>query len=244
MLAELDTQASYEGVDPDAQPADFPEDSKIGKMVGMLIERQKEIEAQRRALEQAYSSSTSELREDLDALQGVQNLGKEMHELFGRPDDQRGERKAGDDAFDFNEKMKELRIERQRVKAEIEVAKEQKDRSAGELALMFMGINQVAFDLLVENPMTGYMNEIIFSRVLGHEDIEQGTYWVDTVQCWVCQKWNKQTFTFNPEDGEVFQQKIGKLEHLHHTIHQKVQDGLNQQKAELIDDDIETVMID
>ena len=87
MLAELDTQASYEGVDPDAQPADFPEDSKIGKMVGMLIERQKEIEAQRRALEQAYSSSTSELREDLDALQGVQNLGKEMHELFGRPDD-------------------------------------------------------------------------------------------------------------------------------------------------------------
>ena len=45
MLAELDTQASYEGVDPDAQPADFPEDSKIGKMVGMLIERQKEIEA-------------------------------------------------------------------------------------------------------------------------------------------------------------------------------------------------------
>ena len=40
--------------------------------------------------------------------------------------------------------MKELRTERQRIKAEIEVIKEAKDRSAGELALMFMGINQVA----------------------------------------------------------------------------------------------------
>ena len=72
--------------------------------------------------------------------------------------------------------------------------KEAKDRSAGELALMFMGINQVAQDLLLENPMTGYMQEIIFSRILGHEEIEQGTYWVDTVQCWVCHKWDKCTF--------------------------------------------------
>jgi len=35
-----------------------------------------------------------------------------------------------------------------------------------------MGINQVAFELLIENPMTGYMNEIIFSRILGMDDIE------------------------------------------------------------------------
>jgi hypothetical protein len=45
---------------------------------------------------------------------------------------------------------------------------------------MFMGINQIAYELLVENPMTGYMNEIIFSRVLGYDDIEQGTYWCDS----------------------------------------------------------------
>ena len=87
---------------------------------------------------------------------------------------------------DWFEKLKELRTERQRIKAEIEVIKEGKDRSAGELALMFMGINQVAADLLMENPMTGYMQEIIFTRVLGHEDIQEGTFWVDTVQCWVC----------------------------------------------------------
>ena len=69
--------------------------------------------------------------------------------------------------------------------------KSKKDRSAGEMALLFMGINQVAFDLLIENPMTGYMNEIIYSRILGHDDIEQANYWSDTTQCYVCQKWNK-----------------------------------------------------
>ena len=37
--------------------------------------------------------------------------------------------------------QKELRVERQRVKMEKEALKEQKERSAGELALMFMGIN-------------------------------------------------------------------------------------------------------
>ena len=100
--------------------------------------------------------------------------------------------------------MNELKVDRQRVKAEIEVIKEVKDRSAGELALMFMGINQVAYDLLVENPMTGYMNEIIFSRVLGHDEIEEGTFWCDTVQCWVCGKWDKVVFKHNPEDREIF----------------------------------------
>ena len=68
--------------------------------------------------------------------------------------------------------QKELRVERQRVKMEKEAVKEQKERSAGELALMFMGINQASYELLVENPMTGYMNEIVLSRVLGHDDIE------------------------------------------------------------------------
>ena len=36
--------------------------------------------------------------------------------------------------------------------------------------------------------MTGYMNEIIFSRVLGHDEIEEGDFWVDSTQCWVCRK--------------------------------------------------------
>ena len=51
-------------------------------------------------------------------------------------------------------------------------AQSKKDRSAGELALLFMGINQVAYELLIENPMTGYMNDIIYSRILGSDDLE------------------------------------------------------------------------
>ena len=38
-------------------------------------------------------------------------------------------------------KMRELKVERHKQRAEMEIIKENKDRSAGELALMFMGIN-------------------------------------------------------------------------------------------------------
>ena len=82
--------------------------------------------------------------------------------------------------------MKELKVDRQRVRAEQEITKEQRERSAGELALMFMGINQITQEQLAENPMTGYMNEIVFSRILGEPEIEQGAYWTDSTQCWVC----------------------------------------------------------
>ena len=102
-------------------------------------------------------------------------------------------------------KQRELRVERHKQRAEMEVIKENKDRSAGELALMFMGINQVAYDLLVENPMTGYMNEIIFSRVLGSDEIEEGDYWVDSTQCWVCRKHSKVTIAYHLlDDKEIF----------------------------------------
>jgi hypothetical protein len=47
------------------------------------------------------------------------------------------------------------------------------------MALKFMGINKIAYDLLLENPMTGYMNEIILSRVLGSDDIEDEFMWFD-----------------------------------------------------------------
>ena len=49
------------------------------------------------------------------------------------------------------------------------------------MALMFMGINKIAYDMLLENPMTGYMNEIIFSRILGHDEIPnaEGKDWKD-----------------------------------------------------------------
>lgn len=51
--------------------------------------------------------------------------------------------------------------------------KQKRAKSAGEMALMFMGINKIAYDLLLENPMTGYMNDVIFNRIIGPKEIEQ-----------------------------------------------------------------------
>ena len=46
---------------------------------------------------------------------------------------------------------------------------------------MFMGINKIAYDLLLENPMTGYMNEFILTRIIGPKDMENEgpNSWVD-----------------------------------------------------------------
>ena len=136
-------------------------------------------------------------------------------------------------------KMRELKVERHKQRAEMEIIKENKDRSAGELALMFMGINQVAYDLLLENPMVGYMNEIILSRVLGQEEIEEGAFWTDTTQCWVCHKWNKVTLAYHlVNDKEIFQQKVTKVDKLQYTISRCLEDKFN---AERLQDEIEVV---
>ena len=82
-----------------------------------------------------------------------------------------------------------------------------------------MGINQVAFELLIENPMTGYMNEIIFTRILGCDDIEQGNFWCDSTQCYICQKWEKTVIQVDPRsDNPKWAQKITQIDHLKHTV--------------------------
>ena len=48
------------------------------------------------------------------------------------------------------------------------------------MALKFMGINKIAYELLLENPMTGYMNDIVISRILGNDDIMNSTGWKDS----------------------------------------------------------------
>ena len=46
--------------------------------------------------------------------------------------------------------------------------------------------------------MTGYMNEIVFARILGNDEIEQGNFWVDTTLCYICQKWDKSIIQVDP----------------------------------------------
>lgn len=90
------------------------------------------------------------------------------------------------------------------------------------MALMFMGINKIAYDLLLENPMTGYMNEVIFSRILGNEDIDRGYLWKDCSQCYVCEKWDKTTIQFSETDNKVMKRNVGKLDELHQVLQQCV----------------------
>ena len=72
-----------------------------------------------------------------------------------------------------------LKIDRIKKRIVDDAEKQKRARSAGEMALMFMGINKIAYDLLLENPMTGYMNDIIFTRILGTDEIENGHVWKD-----------------------------------------------------------------
>ena len=74
-----------------------------------------------------------------------------------------------------------LKIERIRLRVQNDALKQvnNQGKSVGELALQFMGINKIAYDLLHDNPMTGYMEKIIFTRVLGSEEIEDGEIWKD-----------------------------------------------------------------
>lgn len=86
------------------------------------------------------------------------------------------------------------------------------------MALMFMGINKIAYDLLLENPMTGYMNDVILVRILGNDDIEKGGFWKDCSQCYVCEKWDKTTIHYKHDDVKVLKRHVSKLNDLYKVI--------------------------
>ena len=83
------------------------------------------------------------------------------------------------------------------------------------MALKFMGINKIAYELLLENPMTGYMNDVIFSRILGNEDILNSQGWKDTSQCYICEKWDKIKIEYHDNDNQLMKQNTEKLDDLH-----------------------------
>ena len=65
--------------------------------------------------------------------------------------------------------------------------------------MIFIGINKIAYDILMENPMQPYMNNVVFTRILGNDDIEDSETWRDCTQCWICEKWNKNKIEFKQE---------------------------------------------
>jgi hypothetical protein len=75
-----------------------------------------------------------------------------------------------------------LKVDRIRLRVQQDALKQvtRKGKSVGEMALHFMGINKIAYDLLLDNPMSGYTEKVIFTRVLGQDEIEDGEVWKDT----------------------------------------------------------------
>jgi len=67
-----------------------------------------------------------------------------------------------------------------------------------------MGVSQMTTQMMNENPMLGYMNEIVFTRILGHDDTQEGHYWIDTNQCLYCERWNLITITYHPMNDKKY----------------------------------------
>ena len=116
--------------------------------------------------------------------------------------------------------QKNLRVERGRQRSERQVVAKHKGRSAAELAIMFMGINQQAYDIMKENPMVGYSSEIVFSRILvNNEGIQEAIYWTDSTYCWICSAFQKIELTYDiKEDRTAFHERLNELKKLKMTM--------------------------
>ena len=65
-----------------------------------------------------------------------------------------------------------LKIDRIRQRVQLQALKHLESKSSAEIALMFQGLNKIAYDVLMDNPMTGYMSQVVFTRILGNEEVE------------------------------------------------------------------------
>lgn len=186
----------------------------LQEVIDKIQERMDELA--RIEAEKAEQESENEYELNLDAenLEDyVGPLGDQDQNAQSRKDLRDGE--AGED---FWLVQNALKVDRIKNKIDGDAKRQKRAKSAGEMALLFMGINKIAYDLLLENPMTGYMNEIIFTRVLGIDDIYQGGVWKDTSQCWVCEKWDKTKIKYDEKDKKLFAQNINKLKDLDEVI--------------------------
>ncbi len=57
------------------------------------------------------------------------------------------------------------------MKQRFELSNRVKKRDNLDSRMEMMRLGKIAFDTNLENPMTGYMNDVIFTRILGHDDI-------------------------------------------------------------------------
>jgi hypothetical protein len=69
----------------------------------------------------------------------------------------------------------------------------------------------------------------VFTRILGSDEIEQGAFWSDSTQCWICNKWNNLEVQYDPmKDKQVFIKKVDEIEQLKENIEQAVTRALDE----------------
>jgi hypothetical protein len=165
--------------------ADIPEDTKLGQLLGKMRDRHAILLRQQGAVRAAleYKAPPEDGAEDKDVLRAMKEDAQEKADA------------ATGTAF---EQAQQMKVDRDRLKAEKQLQKAKKDRSGGEMAMAFMGVNAVASQLMAENPMNGYMSSQIYTRVLGNNCLEQAEFWTDTTQCWICNKWDIMAIEYDP----------------------------------------------
>ena len=172
----------------------------LQEVIDKIQERMDELA--RIEAEKAEKESEEDYMANLDA-DNIEDFAGPL-ELQGDNQQSKKDLMTGEGGEDFWLVQNALKVDRIKNKIDGDAKKQKRAKSAGEMALLFMGINKIAYDLLLENPMTGYMNEIIFTRVLGVDDIYQGGLWKDTSQCWVCEKWDKTKIKYSDNDKKLF----------------------------------------
>ena len=109
----MDTNASFEGVDPEnSKAASFPEDSKVGQLFDKILERQIEIDKQKKQIMSIMDSENASLKSQAAKMGALAQLAEQNAQDFGKVDEQEGHEKAITE--DFYQQQKEFKVERQR----------------------------------------------------------------------------------------------------------------------------------
>ena len=74
MLQELDMQENFKEIAENAKIEDIPEDSKIGKLINMIVERNKEILHAGKHAESLYDSKNTSMKDQLNLLDGLKEI--------------------------------------------------------------------------------------------------------------------------------------------------------------------------
>lgn len=88
---------------------DIPQNTKIGQLIAKIVDRNKEIEQTKLALEKIYNKEGPNIKKALEEIKGLEEIGLYNFDQFGNV--KPGEREnAEKDDMDFFEQQKALKV--------------------------------------------------------------------------------------------------------------------------------------